>query len=106
MDGWTENIYSIFRDKLLLLGELVQPHLKGGQIPYLMMKSYTFISYDLTNQIWLKNSIHIPSYVVITYQINVLSSDSLILGHFWSQNDVITPWLRLTVTTNCFLHQF
>jgi len=22
MDGWTENIYSIFRDKLLLLGEL------------------------------------------------------------------------------------
>ena len=24
MDGWTENIYSIFRDKLLLLGEHVQ----------------------------------------------------------------------------------
>jgi hypothetical protein len=23
MDGWTENIYSIFRDKLLLLGEHV-----------------------------------------------------------------------------------
>jgi hypothetical protein len=25
-DGWTENIYSIFRDKLLLLGEHVYYH--------------------------------------------------------------------------------
>jgi hypothetical protein len=28
-----------------------------------------------------------------------------VLGHFlWSQNDVITSWLRLTATSNSFLH--
>ncbi len=26
------------------------------------------------------------------------------LGHLCSQNDVITSWLRLTATSNCFLH--
>ena len=28
-----------------------------------------------------------------------------VLGHYlWSQNDVITSWLRLTATSNCFLY--
>jgi hypothetical protein len=27
-----------------------------------------------------------------------------VLGHFWSQDDVNTPWLRLTDTSNCFPH--
>ncbi len=26
------------------------------------------------------------------------------LGPLWSQNSVITSWLRLTVTSNCFPH--
>ncbi len=26
-----------------------------------------------------------------------------VLGHLWSQNDVITSWLKLTATSNCFL---
>jgi hypothetical protein len=25
-----------------------------------------------------------------------------VLGHLWSQNDVVTPWLSLTATSNCF----
>jgi hypothetical protein len=27
-----------------------------------------------------------------------------VLGHLWSQNDVITSWLSLSATSNCFLH--
>ncbi len=27
-----------------------------------------------------------------------------VLGHLWSQNDVITSWLRLRATSNCFPH--
>jgi hypothetical protein len=30
-----------------------------------------------------------------------------VLGHYlWSQNDVITSWLRLTATSNCSPHQY
>ena len=29
-----------------------------------------------------------------------------VLGHMSSQNDVITLWLRLTATSNCFLHPY
>ncbi len=32
----------------------------------------------------------------------LLGSDFVVLGHLWSQNDVIMSWLRLTVTSNCF----
>ena len=28
----------------------------------------------------------------------------VLLGHFWSQNDVITSWLRLTATSRCYPH--
>jgi hypothetical protein len=31
-----------------------------------------------------------------------LGSDFGVLGHLWSQNDVIMSWLRLTATSNCF----
>jgi hypothetical protein len=27
-----------------------------------------------------------------------------VLGQLWSQNDVITSWLRLTASSNCFMH--
>ncbi len=36
----------------------------------------------------------------------LLSEDFGILGHLWSQNDVITSWLRLTATSNCFFLQY
>jgi hypothetical protein len=29
-----------------------------------------------------------------------------VLGHLWSQHDVITSWLRLTATSNCFPHPY
>ncbi len=32
----------------------------------------------------------------------LLGSDFGVLGHFWSQHDVIMSWLRLTVTSNYF----
>jgi hypothetical protein len=32
----------------------------------------------------------------------LLGSDFGVLGHLWSQNDVIMSWLRLTATSNCF----
>ncbi len=31
-------------------------------------------------------------------------SGSLVLGHWWSQNDIMLSWLRLTATLYCFLH--
>jgi hypothetical protein len=36
----------------------------------------------------------------------LLGSDFGALGHLWSQNDVIMPWLMLTVTSNCFPHPY
>jgi hypothetical protein len=36
----------------------------------------------------------------------LLGSDFGVLGHLWSQNDVIMSWLRLTVTSNCFPHPY
>jgi hypothetical protein len=33
----------------------------------------------------------------------LLGSDFGVLGHLWSQNDVIMSWLRLTATSNCLL---
>jgi hypothetical protein len=34
----------------------------------------------------------------------LLCSDSGVLGHLWSQNDVIMSRWRLMATSNCFLH--
>ena len=36
----------------------------------------------------------------------LLGSDFGVLGHLWSQNDVIMSWLRLTATSNCFSHPY
>ncbi len=33
-------------------------------------------------------------------------SDFGVLGHLWCQHDVIMSWLRLTVTSNFFLHPY
>ncbi len=61
-----------------------------------------YIVYNLTYQIWLEISIHITSYGEMSLQFCDLSSDSVVLGHLRSQNDVITSWLMLTATSNCF----
>jgi hypothetical protein len=47
--------------------------------------------------------IQLQPYTVLS---TVIGSDFGVLGHLWlwSQNDVITPWLRLTGTLNRFLH--
>ncbi len=74
------------------------------QIPCLLMGSCIYIVYDLTYQKWLENSTQISSYGEITFRFHVLSSDSVILSHLWSQNAVITSWFRLTATSNCFPH--
>jgi hypothetical protein len=34
----------------------------------------------------------------------LLGSDFGVLGHLWSQNEVIMSWLMLTATSNCFPH--
>ncbi len=36
----------------------------------------------------------------------LLCSDFGVLGHMWSQNDVIMSWLRLTATSNYFPHPY
>ncbi len=34
----------------------------------------------------------------------LLGSDFGVLGHLWSQNDVIMSWLRLTAISNCVMY--
>jgi hypothetical protein len=36
----------------------------------------------------------------------LLGSDFEVLGHLWSQHDVIMSWLRLVATSNCFPHPY
>ena len=36
----------------------------------------------------------------------LLGFDFGVLGHLWSQNDVIMSWLRLTATSNCLQHPY
>ncbi len=36
----------------------------------------------------------------------LLGSDFGVLGHLLSQNDIITSWLRLPATSNCFPHPY
>jgi hypothetical protein len=47
--------------------------------------------------IWLQPYTVIPT---------LLGSDFGVLGHLWSQNDVIVSWLRLTATSNFFSHPY
>jgi hypothetical protein len=51
----------------------------------------------------LSIGIQYQSYTVIPTQ---LGSEFGVLGHLWNQNDIITSWLRLTATSNCFLHPY
>jgi hypothetical protein len=51
----------------------------------------------------LSTGIQYQPYTVLP---TVIGSDFGVVGHLWlwSQKDVITSWLRLTNTLNCFLH--
>ncbi len=51
----------------------------------------------------LSMGIQYQAYTVIP---TLLSPDVGVLGHLWSQNDVIMSWLRLTATSNCFPHPY
>jgi hypothetical protein len=51
----------------------------------------------------LSIGIRYQSYTVI---LTLLGSDLGVLGHLWSQNDVITPWLTLAATSNCFPYPY
>jgi hypothetical protein len=51
----------------------------------------------------LSIGIHYQPYTDIP---TLLGSDFGVLGHFWSQNDVITSWLRPTANSNCFLYSY
>jgi hypothetical protein len=45
-------------------------------------------------------------YLPYTVSPTPLGSDFGVLGHLWSQNDVIMTWLRLTAKSNCFPHPY
>ena len=51
----------------------------------------------------LSIGIRYQSYTVI---LTLLGSDLGVLGHLWSQNDVITPLLTLAATSNCFPYPY
>jgi hypothetical protein len=51
----------------------------------------------------LSMGIQYQPHTVIT---TLLGSDFWVLGHLWSQNDVIMSWLRLKATSNCFPHPY
>jgi hypothetical protein len=36
----------------------------------------------------------------------LLGADFWVLGHLWSQNNVIMSWLSLMATSNCFPHPY
>jgi hypothetical protein len=49
----------------------------------------------LSMGIWQHTQIVIPT---------LLGSDFGVLGHLWTQNDVVASWLRLTANSNYLLH--
>jgi hypothetical protein len=72
-------------------------HLK--LLPVLTLDIYKVFQYIdmLSTGIW-----QYPQTVIPT----LLGSDFGVLAHLLSQNDVIVSWLKLTATSNCFLHPY
>jgi hypothetical protein len=72
-------------------------HLK--LLPTSILDTYKVIEYiDM-----LSKGMQYHPYTVIS---TLLGSDFGVLGHLWSQNDVIMSWLMLTATSNCFPHPY
>ncbi len=70
-------------------------HLK--LLPTSILDTYKVIEYiDM-----LSMGVQYQPYTVIP---TLLGSDFEVLGHLWSQNDVIMSWLMLTATSNCITH--
>jgi hypothetical protein len=66
-----------------------------------LLSTSTFEIYKVIEHIdVLSVGIWLQLYTVLP---TLLGSDFGVLGHFWSQNDVITSGLMLTATSNCFL---
>ncbi len=74
-----------------------ESHLKP--LPTSILDIYKVFEYIdmLSRGIWLQPYTVIPT---------LLGSDLGVLGHLWSQNDVISSGLMLTATSNCFLPPF
>jgi hypothetical protein len=51
----------------------------------------------------LSMGIQYPPYTVIS---TLLGSDFGVLGHLWSQNNVMMSWLRLIAISNCFPYPY
>jgi hypothetical protein len=51
----------------------------------------------------LSMGVEYQPYIVIP---TLLGSDFRVLGHLWSQHDVIISQLRLTATSNCIPHPY
>jgi len=60
---------------------------------------YIYKRFEHINRLYI--GILLQPYTVIP---TILDSDYGVLGHLLSRNDIITSWLRLTATSNCFLH--
>jgi hypothetical protein len=70
-----------------------------------LLPTSTFDLYKVIEHIdMLSMGIQYQPYTVIPTLL--LGSDFGVLGHLWSQNDVIMSWLRLTVPSNCFPHPY
>jgi hypothetical protein len=69
-----------------------------------LLPTSIFDTYNVIEHIdMLSMGIQYQPYTVIP---TLLGSDFGVLGHLWSQNDVIMSWLRLTATSNCFPHPY
>ncbi len=72
-------------------------HLK--LLPAFILDTYKVIEH--IDMLWRGMQYH--PYTVIS---TLLGSDFGVLGHLWSQNDLIMSWLRLTAMSNCFPHPY
>ena len=56
---------------------------------------------------WYALHWHAVAALTVVLVPTLLGSDfGVLLGHLWSQNDVIMSWLRLAATSNCFPHPY
>ncbi len=71
------------------------------------LQTVTHIQTIHITSVWANwHAVHDHIAVVSNSYTHTSASYFLFLGHLWIQNDVITSWLRLTATSNCFPHPY
>ena len=104
LHSYTDPIWLRFWDSFVYLLELKWCHyvlVEANTDRHLMLPPSTLDIYQVFEHIdMLSIGIQQHPYIVIP---TLLGSDFGVLGHLWSQNDVIMAWLRLTVTSNLSL---